>query len=267
MSRKKRQDTETPRPEDNPVHSTADSPPANADSAATTATSKPRKAAQAKRKLTKLPSFGFAADLLGGHDDDDATGSVAAAPEIATEDISQEDEGPIFSFADTLTAAEREAEKRAIETRITTWITFGLAGETFALPVEPVREVLRIHNITRVPHAPDPIRGVTNLRGRVIPVIDLRRRIGLAEIEITRLARIVVVASRGRLIGLLVDLVHQVMHLDLNLVQSPPDDVMTAQSDYISGVYHQGEHLLLLLDVDRALTIRETPQELISGAA
>lgn len=220
-----------------------------------------------KRKLTKLPSFGFAADLLGLRDDEGDTEPAVPAQETIIAPLTSEDEGPIFSFADTLTAAEKEAEQRAVEARITTWITFGLADETFALPVEPVREVLRIHNITRVPHAPDPIRGVTNLRGRVIPVIDLRRRIGLPETEIGRLARIVVVASRGRLIGLLVDLVHQVMHLDLNLVQPPPDDVMTVQSDYISGVYHQGDHLLLLLDVDRALTIRETPRELISGAA
>lgn len=220
-----------------------------------------------KRKLTKLPSFGFAADLLGRRDDPDAAETVEPAVEASAAANADFDEGPIFSFADTLTATEREAEQRAAEARITTWITFGLADETFALPVEPVREVLRIHNITRVPHAPAPIRGVTNLRGRVIPVIDLRRRIGLPEGDLGRSARIIVVSSRGRLIGLLVDLVQQVTHLDLNLVQSPPDDVMTLQSDYISGVYHMGEDLLLLLDVDRALTIREASQAQLSGAA
>ncbi len=221
-------------------------------------------ASSAKPKPTKLPAFGFASDLLTEKTSTTDTAGSAAPIDAVWPD----DGGAIFDFADTLSAAEKDEERRIAEARITTWISFDLAGETFALPVEPVREVLRIHNITRVPHAPHPIRGVTNLRGRVIPVIDLRRRVGLQEGEIDRLARIIIVASRGRLIGLLVDQVHHVMHLDLNLVQPPPDDVMTLQSDYISGVYHLGDELLLLLDVDRALTIRdEPPKAQISGAA
>ena len=162
-----------------------------------------------------------------------------------------------MSFADSLQAgAEEEPAKKV---RLETWVTLSLADETFALPVAPVREILRISSITRVPHAPHPIRGVTNLRGRVIPIIDLRIRLQLPEKEMTRSSRIVVVSSRGRLLGLLVDSVHQVVHLDLDLVQPPPDDVMTAQSDYISGVYHVEDELVLLLDVDRVLVIRDSP--------
>lgn len=223
----------------------------------------PEPTSDAKPRTGKLPAFGFAADFLA-----DRQRPVASSQAASSKAKPQaEDIGAIFAFADTLTAAEKDEERRVAEARITTWITFDLADEKFALPVEPVREVLRIHKITRVPHAPYPIRGVTNLRGRVIPVIDLRRRVGLREGELGRLARIIIVASRGRLIGLLVDQVHQVMHLDLNLVQQPPDDVMTFQSDYISGVYHLGEELLLLLDIDRALTLREPSEAQISGAA
>ncbi|MEM8932592.1 MAG: chemotaxis protein CheW, partial [Acidobacteriota bacterium] len=132
-----------------------------------------------------------------------------------------------------------------------------LADEVFAIPVEPVRQVVRVSDITRVPHAPRPIRGVTNLRGRVIPVIDLRLRIGLEETAIARATRVVAVSSRGRVLGLLVDAVLQVVHLDLDQVQPPPDDVMTVQSDYIRGVYDREDGLILLLDIDRALIIRE----------
>ncbi|MCG8457334.1 MAG: chemotaxis protein CheW, partial [Holophagales bacterium] len=96
-----------------------------------------------------------------------------------------------------------------------------------------------------------------NLRGKVIPVIDLRLRVGLTTAEADRSARIIAVGSRGRVLGLLVDAVYHVMHLDLNLVQPPPDDVMTIQSDYIRGVYGKEDDLILLLDVDRALIIRE----------
>ena len=99
------------------------------------------------------------------------------------------------------------------------------------------------------------------MRGRVIPVIDLRLRIELPSAELGRSSRVIVVSSRGRLLGLLVDAVHQVIHVDLNRVQPPPDDVMTVQSDYISGVYHLEDQLILLLDINRVLIIQEGPVE------
>ncbi|MEO1083794.1 MAG: chemotaxis protein CheW, partial [Acidobacteriota bacterium] len=160
-------------------------------------------------------------------------------------------------FADRLDDGRRRSEYEARPVKLGTFVAFDLAGETYAMPVEPVRQVVRVSTITRVPHAPRPIRGVTNLRGRVIPVIDLRLRIGLQETQVGRASRVVSVSSRGRLIGLLVDAVHQVVHLDLYKVQPPPDDVMTLQSDYIEGVYGEGEDLILLLDIDKALIIRE----------
>ena len=211
-----------------------------------------------------LPAFGFAGDLLKKKDDPDLAERIAE--DLATEDASgpESDDGGdadphrIFSFADQLQSRQdREDQDKGPEARWETWVTFSLDEETFALPVEPVRQVVRVSNITRVPHAPRPIRGVTNLRGRVIPVIDLRMRVGLEPSEIGRQSRVVAVASRGRLLGLLVDAVHQVVHLDLNKVQPPPEDVMTIQSDYILGVYHQDDSLILLLDVDRALVLRD----------
>ena len=199
----------------------------------------------------KLPAFGFAEDLLGkkGHDAEGTGGEDAV-------EISEDDPRRIYTFADGLDVGRRDEESEATPQRLTSWVTFSLAGEVFALPVEPIREVLRVTSITRVPHAPQPIRGVTNLRGRVIPVIDLRRRIDLPTTDLDRSSRVIVVASRGRLLGLLVDVVHQVLRVDLNQVQAPPEDVMTEQSDYILGVYHHGEQLILLFDVDRALVIQ-----------
>jgi purine-binding chemotaxis protein CheW len=76
-----------------------------------------------------------------------------------------------------------------------------------------------------------------------------------------------VVAARGRLIGLLADAVQQVIHLDLDRIQPPPDDVLTVQSDYIRGVYHLDDNLVLLLDVERALVVREGPEESRSSSA
>lgn len=174
--------------------------------------------------------------------------------------LSPQNEGPnrIFDFADRLAARAEERKSTGPKPRLETCLKFSLGGETFAMPVEPVQQIVRISSITRVPHAPRPIRGVTNLRGRVIPVIDLRVRVGLPAAEIDRSSRIIAVGSRGRVIGLLVDAVHQVMHIDLNQIQRPPEDVLTLQSDYIAGVYHLGESLILLLDVDRALIVRDS---------
>ena len=227
--------------------------------------------ASVKSGKVTLPAFGFAADLLpksGALETQqkessprDDTSADAAAPDAAAS-IDENDPRRIFAFADSLDAGA--SEKAATPVRLETWVAFSLASEIFALPVAPIREVVRVSSITRVPHAPKPIRGVTNRRGRVIPVIDLRMRIELPAAELGRASRVIVVSSRGRLLGLLVDAVHQVIHIDLDQVQPPPDDVMTVQSDYLSGVYHLEDRLILLLDVDRALIV-QGPAEPGSG--
>lgn len=268
MSSKRRRAKKTPDPTDDPV-ATPGSAKANGDEGADGDEKKTK--AEGKRSL---PAFGFAGDLLkkkdaeeaaGATDDDadddvpgDEAGKDLEEAELEEGDLDEADPHRIFSFADQLQNRQDQQEKdQGPKAKWETWVTFSLNDETFALPVEPVRQVVRVANITRVPHAPRPIRGVTNLRGRVIPVIDLRMRVGLEPSEIGRQSRVVAVASRGRLLGLLVDAVHQVVHIDLNKVQPPPEDVMTIESDYILGVYHQEESLILLLDVDRALVLRE----------
>ena len=165
----------------------------------------------------------------------------------------------LFTFADSVTV-EPQAPSAA-PTRIETWVTFALAGETFALPVSSVLEILRVAGITRVPHAPRVVRGVTNMRGKVLPVVDLRVRLGIEAAEIMPQSRILVAASRGRLLGLLVDAVRQVDRIDRIAVQPPPPDVMTAQSDYIIGVSQLGERLVILLDVDLVLVVHEAQGE------
>ncbi len=158
----------------------------------------------------------------------------------------------LYAFADSV--AREEAIPHKAE-RIETWVTFELGGETYALPVSHVLEILRVTGITRVPHAPRVIRGVTNMRGKVLPVVDLRVRLGLESAETTPCSRILVVTSRGRLIGLLVDAVQQVERIDMQTVQPPPSDVMTQQSDYIAGVCQSGARLAILLDAARVLIL------------
>ncbi|HVS01898.1 MAG TPA: chemotaxis protein CheW [Thermoanaerobaculia bacterium] len=161
----------------------------------------------------------------------------------------------VLLFADSLQETEGEGEERRQE--LETWVSCRVDRETFALPVAQVQEILRVTGLTRVPHAPYPVRGVTNMRGYVLPVVDLRLRLRLPPLELGPRHRIMVVHSRGRLIGLLVDAVDQVVQIDRLSIEAPPEDVMTEQSYYILGVYHLGEELLILLDADRVLEVRE----------
>lgn len=170
-------------------------------------------------------------------------------------------DGPdrVHAFADSVAEDDTEAVEQ-VERHLETWIVVRLAGESFAMPVAAVREILRVESITRVPHAPYPVQGIINMRGRVLPVVNLRIRIGLPDAPLSPSSRIVITSSQGRLFGLLVDAVQSVIQLDRHAIASPPPDVMTSQSEYITGVYHRNDELLILLDVDRVLLISESSQ-------
>jgi len=157
----------------------------------------------------------------------------------------------ILEFADQLGASAPTAVEP--EERQLHLVVFSLDREQFAVPIELVREVVRVTDITRVPHAPEHIRGVMNLRGRILPVLDLRTRLGLEATELTPRSRVVVVEIERRVVGLLVDAVAQVTRVGERLVTSPPDEVRAAGQGAITGVARAGERLLMLLDAARLL--------------
>jgi purine-binding chemotaxis protein CheW len=161
----------------------------------------------------------------------------------------------VLLFADSLQEERPDVVERRHQWE--TWVSCQVGEETFALPVRQVQEILRVSRLTRVPHAPHPVRGVTNMRGYVLPVVDLRVRLGLPAIELAERHRVMVIASRGRLVGLMVDRVDQVVQIDQLAVEAPPDDVMTEQSYYLRGVYRLQGEMLILLDPDKVLEVRE----------
>ncbi len=178
------------------------------------------------------------------------SGASGAAPSL---------QGPerVYAFIDRLERRiTREAE--VVREKPETWVSFELAGELYALPVERLQEALRVTSITRVPHAPNPIRGITNMRGRVLAVVDLRVRLGLPSAELEPQNRILVVASRDHWIGLLVDSARQVVKVLPSTVQPPPADVMTERSGFIRGLCQVEDELIILLDVDRVLLIHDS---------
>jgi len=131
--------------------------------------------------------------------------------------------------------------------------TFFLDREEYGVDVRQVQEIRRVSEITSVPRAPEFIRGVINLRGRILPVLDLKRKLGLGEVEAGRATRIVVVRVKERLLGLLVDGASQVLKVEVSRVEPPPEEVVERGGDYIRGVAKLDDRLIILVDLERLL--------------
>jgi purine-binding chemotaxis protein CheW len=158
----------------------------------------------------------------------------------------------VFEFADQV-AAQEAATAAPAPPQLLHLITFRLDGEEFGLPVELVREVIRVGDITRVPQAPAHIRGVINLRGRILPVVEIRSRLGLAPLVPRSTARIIVTEVRGRILGLLVDSVAQVQKVPADRLSAAPEEVKSAHTTYVTGVIDLDGRLIILLDLALAL--------------
>ncbi len=142
-------------------------------------------------------------------------------------------------------------------------VTFKLGNEEFALDILKVQEINRVVEITKVPKAPDFVEGVINLRGRVIPIVDIRKKFHLNIKEATKETRIIVVNIMNKTIGLIVDSVSEVLRIDSSTIQPPPPLIAGLDSDYIKGVGKLDERLIILLDIDKIFTTGE--HKLIEG--
>jgi purine-binding chemotaxis protein CheW len=131
--------------------------------------------------------------------------------------------------------------------------TFFLDQEEYGVDVRQVQEIRRLSEITTVPRAPAFIRGVINLRGRILPVLDLKRKLGLGEVEARRATRIVVVRIGERLLGLLVDGASQVLKVPESRIEPPPEEVQEKGGDYIRGVAKLDDRLIIVVDLERLL--------------
>jgi purine-binding chemotaxis protein CheW len=151
-------------------------------------------------------------------------------------------------------AAPARDERTAVEAT-EHLVTFLLAREEYGIDVRAVSEIIRVTDITQVPRAPEFIKGVINLRGKIIPVLDLKRRLGLGEVEHTRLARIVVVKLRDRLTGLLVDGASQVLKVPVASIEPAPEEVVEIDANYIRGVAKLETRLIILVDLQKILAV------------
>jgi len=147
-------------------------------------------------------------------------------------------------------------------------VVFDLAHEAYGVDIGTVREIIRMQDVTSVPHRPDYVSGVINLRGRITPVVDLRKRFNLPETEISRESRIVVVDIDGQDIGMIVDAVTEVLRISSDQIEPPSNMIAAGGSDYIVGIAKLESQLVLLLDLERVLTSAQTESspELLAAA-
>jgi len=142
-------------------------------------------------------------------------------------------------------------------------VGFHVGGEEFGIDILRVQEIIRAQQLTRVPNSPDCMEGVMNLRGKIIPVIALRKRFGLEEAPPDKQNRIVVVEIQGTVLGFIVDAVSEVLRIPADTVEPPPR-LGLVEREYVSGVGKLGDRLLILLDAERLMG---GPGEGMVGAA
>lgn len=139
-------------------------------------------------------------------------------------------------------------------------VVFKLGQEEYGIPITQVQEINRLTTPTKIPKAPVFVEGVINLRGKIIPVVDLRKRFGLAQEEHSEESRIVVADIAGNTIGVTVDSVNEVIRIPVANIEPTPSIATNIGSEYLSGVGKVNDRLLILLDLNKILTDTEKEQ-------
>ncbi len=136
-------------------------------------------------------------------------------------------------------------------------VSFKIGNEEFGIDILKVQEIIRLMAITQIPNSPDFVVGVINLRGRVIPVIDLRVKLGLPSIDHNSSTRVVVVEINQTTVGFIVDAVSEVLRIPKSITEAPPAIVAGIESEYITSIAKLEDRLLIFLDLERVLTVIE----------
>ena len=163
--------------------------------------------------------------------------------------IVEPEAAPLLAFADHLLAAQKAEEARTTG-EVRQYVTFWLRDQEFAIPILQCREILRAGSITRIPEAPAQVRGVVNLRGRIVPAVDVRICLGLEQAAVTARSRLIVVEVAARFFALVVDRVSRTLKLASSETSPAPED---AKVPYLAGMA-QGEGVAIpILDIERML--------------
>jgi purine-binding chemotaxis protein CheW len=143
------------------------------------------------------------------------------------------------------------------------YLTFALGEEEYGVEILKVQEIKGYTAITPIPNTPPHIRGVMNLRGTIVPVVDLRTKLGMQETEYSQFTVIIVVTVGTKVMGLIVDAVSDVLNIPKSDIQATPDFGASVDARFINGMAKAGEKLVVLLNIDRVLG----GDEMIAAAA
>lgn len=138
---------------------------------------------------------------------------------------------------------------------VTQLVVFELASKYYGVDIGNIRDIIRMQAVTKVPGAPSFVEGVINLRGKLIPVVDLRKRLGLAVSEPTSKSRIVWVTINGQDVGVIADAVTEVLRIPLALIEPPSSMVSSVDSDYLRGIARLENRQIILLNLSKVLAV------------
>jgi len=134
------------------------------------------------------------------------------------------------------------------------FVTFALEGEEYGVEILKVQEIIGYQGFTKVPNVPSFVKGVINLRGSVVPVVDLRIKFSMAEKEYDNFTVILILEVKGRIIGAIVDAVSDVVNLSKQEIQATPDFSSGVRVDFITGMGRKDDKLIIMLDIDKVLS-------------
>jgi purine-binding chemotaxis protein CheW len=139
-------------------------------------------------------------------------------------------------------------------------VGFRVGDETFGVPVRAVHEIMRVPEITAMPEAPDSIRGVVNLRGKIIPVLDLRKRFGISVVDTHKKNRVLVTEVGDKLVGMIVDEASALLKIPLSQIEQPPNLFEDGEISYVTGVGKVDNRLIVLIDLTKVILPGELKQ-------
>lgn len=152
---------------------------------------------------------------------------------------------------------EHTVEKTDSKTDLLQLVTFFLGDEEYAADILNIQGINRMVEVTKVPNTPEFVEGIINLRGKVIPLIDLRKKLDMEEVERDKNSRFIVVELGENVTGFIVDSVNEVLRINREIIEPPPKSLSSMNSDYITSVAKVDERLIILLDLQKVLSNKE----------
>jgi purine-binding chemotaxis protein CheW len=137
------------------------------------------------------------------------------------------------------------------------FLTFTLGSEEYGIDILKVQEIRGYEAVTKIANTPDFIKGVVNLRGTIVPIVDLRIKFNLGSVEYNQFTVVIILNVKGRVVGIVVDSVSDVIALTADQIRQPPEFAGELDSDYITGLGTLAERMLILVDIEKLMTSRD----------